>query len=166
MKRKRGASSETSNPASPSERGIRAVPSQRDAVDTISTLRFMRYSSGTSAPRWDAAGASMAANPARAMKRTDRAALIALAILAASGAQAGDDAPREWAASCLSCHQPGSQRIPLLYGQTREALLSKLRAFRDQALPGTVMPQLAKGYSDAQIEAIAGWFAAASSSSR
>jgi len=100
------------------------------------------------------------------MKLTDRGALIALAILAASGAQAGDELAREWAASCLSCHQPVPQRIPLLQGQTREALVFKLRAFRDGALPGTVMPQLAKGYSDAQIEAIAGWFAAASTGSR
>jgi len=41
----RGASSETSNPARDSERGIRAVPSQRDAVDTSSSFLFMRYSS-------------------------------------------------------------------------------------------------------------------------
>jgi len=41
----RGASKETSNPARASERGIRAVPSQRDAVDTRRTFRFMRYSS-------------------------------------------------------------------------------------------------------------------------
>ena len=26
--------------------------------------------------------------------------------------------------------------------------------------PGTIMPQLAKGYTDAQIELVAGWFAA------
>ena len=35
-----------------------------------------------------------------------------------------------------------------------------MRAFRDGQRPATVMHQIAKGYSDAQIEAIAGWYAA------
>ena len=36
----------------------------------------------------------------------------------------------------------------------------KMRDFKSGAKPGTVMPQLAKGYTDDQIELIAGWFAA------
>ena len=32
-------------------------------------------------------------------------------------------------------------------------------AFKSGVRPGTVMPQLAKGYSDAQIDALAGYFA-------
>jgi cytochrome c553 len=35
-----------------------------------------------------------------------------------------------------------------------------MRAFRDGKRPATVMHQIAKGYSDAQIEAMASWFAA------
>jgi cytochrome c553 len=35
-----------------------------------------------------------------------------------------------------------------------------MRAFRDGQRPATVMHQIAKGYSDAEIEAIAGWYAA------
>ena len=35
-----------------------------------------------------------------------------------------------------------------------------MRAFRDGQRPATVMHQIAKGYSDAQIDAIAGWYAA------
>jgi len=35
-----------------------------------------------------------------------------------------------------------------------------MRAFKSGARPATVMHQLAKGYSDAQIEAIAAYFAA------
>jgi cytochrome c553 len=34
-----------------------------------------------------------------------------------------------------------------------------MRAFRDGQRPATVMHQIAKGYSDAEIEAIAGWYA-------
>jgi sulfide dehydrogenase cytochrome subunit len=103
------------------------------------------------------------------MNATDRCGFIAVtvgAIFVGSAAHAADTAAREWAATCLSCHQPGTQAVPLLHGQTREALVSKLRAFRDGTLPGTVMPQLVKGYSDAQMQAIAGWFAAASSGLR
>jgi len=36
-----------------------------------------------------------------------------------------------------------------------------MRAYRAGERPGTLMPQLAKGYTDAEVEAIAGWYAAA-----
>jgi len=72
-----------------------------------------------------------------------------------------DHHAREWAAGCLGCHQPAGGTIPLLHGQSREALAAKFRAYRDGLQSGTVMPQLAKGYTDAQIDAIAEWFAAA-----
>jgi cytochrome c553 len=35
-----------------------------------------------------------------------------------------------------------------------------MRAFRDGKRPATVMHQIAKGYTDVQIEALASWFAA------
>ena len=35
-----------------------------------------------------------------------------------------------------------------------------MRAFRDGKRPATVMHQIAKGYTDAQIDAMAAWFAA------
>ena len=47
----------------------------------------------------------------------------------------------------------------MLSGQSRETLAGKLRAFRNGTQGGTVMPQLAKGYTEAQIDAIAGYFA-------
>jgi cytochrome c553 len=96
------------------------------------------------------------------MQATDCGAVIAAAFFAANAAHADDSLARDWAAGCLSCHQPGARGIPLLHAQPREALISRLRAFRDGTLPGTVMPQLARGYTDVQIEAIAGWFAGAS----
>jgi cytochrome c553 len=36
-----------------------------------------------------------------------------------------------------------------------------MRAYRAGERPGTLMPQLAKGYDDAEIDAIAAWYAAA-----
>jgi cytochrome c553 len=38
-------------------------------------------------------------------------------------------------------------------------MVEQLKAFKAGSRPATVMHQLAKGYSDAQIEAVAGWFA-------
>jgi cytochrome c553 len=35
-----------------------------------------------------------------------------------------------------------------------------MRAFRDGKRPATVMHQIAKGYTDTQIDAIAAWYAA------
>jgi cytochrome c553 len=87
------------------------------------------------------------------------AAIVALLIACASSVAAADDGARALAAGCRSCHQPGESVIAALDGQTRETLTAKLRAFRDGALSGTVMPQLAKGYTDAQLEAIARYFA-------
>ena len=73
----------------------------------------------------------------------------------------GDPRARDWAAGCLGCHQPAGGTIPRLHGQSRDELAAKFRSFRDGRQPGTVMPQLAKGYTDAQIDAIAAWFATA-----
>ena len=41
----------------------------------------------------------------------------------------------------------------------REQMSVTLKAFRDGQRPATIMNQLAKGYSDAEIEAIATYFA-------
>ena len=54
---------------------------------------------------------------------------------------------------------PGAPLIPLA-GLPRDHIATQMRAFRDGQRPATVMHQIAKGYSDAQIEAIAAWFAA------
>ena len=95
------------------------------------------------------------------MKSRSRTALAIFAgALLASAAQAADDGARALAAGCLGCHQPGGSVLPTLHGQPQAATAAKLRAFRDGTQTGTLMPQLAKGYDDAQIDAIAGWFAA------
>jgi cytochrome subunit of sulfide dehydrogenase len=77
-------------------------------------------------------------------------------------AQRTDAAARDAAASCAACHgtngvSAGSR--PSLAGQPRERLVAVLREYKAGTRAGTVMPQLAKGYTDAQIDAIAAWFA-------
>ena len=94
------------------------------------------------------------------MKRRSLMPVLFVATLAGA-AYAADDTARDWAAGCQSCHSTAVTAPPVLHGQPREQLIAKFRAFRDGAQPGTVMPQLAKGYTEAQIEAIAGWFATA-----
>ena len=89
------------------------------------------------------------------------AAGVGVAWGAALAAANGDPRARDWAAGCLGCHQPVGGTIPRLHGQSRDDLAAKFRAFRDGRQPGTVMQQLAKGYTDAQIDAMAAWFAAA-----
>jgi cytochrome c553 len=88
-------------------------------------------------------------------------AAVFVAFGAAFAAASGDPQARDWAAGCLGCHQPGGGTIPRLHGQSRDELEAKFRAYRDGRQSGTVMPQLAKGYTDAQIDAIAAWFAMA-----
>jgi cytochrome subunit of sulfide dehydrogenase len=66
---------------------------------------------------------------------------------------------RALAAGCASCHQPSERVPPPLAGQSREALIGKLRGFRDGSIPGSVMPLIAKGYTPAELDALARYFA-------
>ena len=95
-------------------------------------------------------------------------ALRLLAAVAGSlgPAQALDLDPRALAAGCATCHQASVESPPPLGGQSRDALLVKLRGFRDGTRAGTVMPQLARGYSPAELDAIAAWLAAQSPAMR
>ena len=91
--------------------------------------------------------------------------VMAAAVLVATPALAQDAQSRNLAAGCAICHgtqgkpAPGAPLIPLA-GLPRDHIATQMRAFRDGQRPATVMHQIAKGYSDAQIEAIAAWFAA------
>ena len=67
------------------------------------------------------------------------------------------------ASSCAACHgtdgaSPGA--IPTLKGKSANFIRTALREFKSGASSSTVMGRLAKGYSDAEIDLIAAWFAA------
>jgi cytochrome c553 len=91
------------------------------------------------------------------------AAAAFASIAAAACAHAADIDARALAAGCASCHQPGQVQPPALEGVARDELLAKLRGFRDGTRTGTLMPQLARGYTDAQLAAVAAYFASRSS---
>ena len=94
-------------------------------------------------------------------------ALVAAALLASvTGAQAQDAfalRARSLAATCSQCHgtdgrvPPGSAMVALA-GKPATYLVEQMSAFKNGTRSGTVMPQIAKGYSDAQIDALAAYF--------
>jgi cytochrome subunit of sulfide dehydrogenase len=49
--------------------------------------------------------------------------------------------------------------LPSLAAQDKETLLAKLRAFKAGTAQATVMTQIAKGYTDEQLDQIAAWIA-------
>ncbi len=70
---------------------------------------------------------------------------------------------RALAATCANCHgtegrtTPGSA-IPSLAGMPRDYMAAQMKAFRDGSRPATVMHQLTKGFTDAQIESVSTYF--------
>lgn len=73
------------------------------------------------------------------------------------------DRPRQLASACAICHGTDGRAVTRdvvsLAGLPREHIASQMRAFRDGQRPATVMHQIAKGYSDEQIETLAAFFA-------
>jgi len=70
---------------------------------------------------------------------------------------------RLWASTCMTCHgsqgraQPG---MVSLAGMNRNDMISKMTDFKTGRRPATIMHHIARGFSDQQITAIAGYFAA------
>jgi cytochrome c553 len=91
--------------------------------------------------------------------------LLLAAALGAAASAAAQENGRNLAAGCAICHgtqgkpAPGAPLIPLA-GLPRDHIATQMRAFRDGRRPATVMHQIAKGYTDAQIDAVAAWYAA------
>jgi len=85
--------------------------------------------------------------------------------LAAAGAVQAQDANlgRNLAATCANCHGTNGQvrgdTVKALAGMPAEQIVTSFNAFKTGALPATIMHQIAKGYSDEQIRAIAAYFA-------
>ncbi len=62
------------------------------------------------------------------------------------------------AAGCAACHATtdrGDGPLRALAGMPRAQVAQAMRAFKSGERPGTVMPQLAKGYTDREIDLIA-----------
>ena len=102
------------------------------------------------------------------MKPTLIGACCATALLAAgaaASAQAQDpSAARSLAATCFTCHGTDGRSVggvpPSLAGRNKGELLQAMKDFKEGKRPATIMHQHAKGYTDQQLEQIAGYFAA------
>ena len=86
---------------------------------------------------------------------------VLLALVPASHAQ--DTVARSLAATCANCHGTnGVSRgeVVSLAGMPAADLAKAFADFRAGSRPATIMHQIAKGYTDAQIDALAAWFSA------
>ncbi len=91
------------------------------------------------------------------------ALLLALLPLGAQAQSADPNLGRMIAASCANCHGTTGASVggmPALAGRPRAELLQMMREFRDGTRPATIMHQLAKGYNEAQLEAVSAYLSA------
>jgi cytochrome c553 len=99
----------------------------------------------------------------KTMKKTHQWIAAAVLCGAAVAAHAQVSQVRVWAAACANCHgtdgraQPGMEALA---GKDAADMAQKMLDFKSGRKPATLMHQIAKGYSDEQIQQIAAYFAA------
>ena len=94
--------------------------------------------------------------------------LLVLALLSGAAADANAQQPdpnlgRNLAAACANCHGTnGVSRagMPALAGRQPSEIARLMQEFRLGKRPATVMHQIAKGYNDDQVDAIAAYLSA------
>ena len=69
------------------------------------------------------------------------------------------------AATCANCHGTSGKvvegsSVTALAGLDKAYIVAQMQAFKSGARPATVMHQISKGFSDAQVESLASYFAA------
>ena len=93
-----------------------------------------------------------------------RKLLLTTSLLCATGAvQAADlvTPGQSLAATCFNCHGPhgvSAAATPSLAGRTAQSIVETMAEYKSGKRTGTIMPQIAKGYTDAQIALIATYF--------
>lgn len=98
--------------------------------------------------------------------RMTTATLAAFGLAASATLAQAIALPPPGVAACSGCHgssglqNPAAAALPPLAGRNAADIEAAMRAFRDGTRPATVMGRIAKGFSDAEIAAIAAWYAA------
>jgi sulfide dehydrogenase cytochrome subunit len=91
-----------------------------------------------------------------------RHAIFALAALACGIASAAPPTPAMLTNSCAGCHGIGGASagpsMPNLAGHSKQAIVEAMKGFKSGARPSTLMGRLAKGYTDAEFEAMGEYF--------
>jgi cytochrome c553 len=86
-----------------------------------------------------------------------------LALVAAGAAAQDATYGRNLASACFTCHGTDGRSVcgvpPALAGRDKGELLEMMKGFKSGTRPATLMHQQSKGYTDQQLEAIAGYFA-------
>jgi cytochrome c553 len=85
-------------------------------------------------------------------------------LFSAQGIQAAEEdaQARSWAATCTGCHGTNGRSeggIPGIAGLDKTYIVTVMQEFKADKRAATVMHRHAKGYSDAQIDRIAAFFA-------
>jgi len=92
--------------------------------------------------------------------------IAAFGLLASTAAHAADPhLARNLAATCANCHGTNGHAVKgsgmdSLAGMEKAKTLQKLADFKSGDKPASIMHQIAKGYTDQQLDLIAGYFAA------
>jgi len=86
--------------------------------------------------------------------------ILAVAATADKTSAASPEAP-SGASSCSGCHAARrvDTAVPPLVGRHAADIVAQMLAFKSGQKPATVMDRIAKGFTDAEIEAIAAWYA-------
>ena len=93
-----------------------------------------------------------------------RGAAVALLVSATAGVsavQAEEQRGAILANTCFSCHGTDGRSagaMPSIEGKAANYIADSLKHFRDGTKPGTVMPRIAKGFTDEEIAILADYF--------
>ena len=85
--------------------------------------------------------------------------------VAQAEARPDPDLARNLAATCANCHGTNGNAVKgsgmdALAGMEKAKILQKLADYKSGDKPASIMHQIAKGYTEAQLDLIAGYFAA------
>lgn len=99
------------------------------------------------------------------LRWTSALCLVGTVGVAQAAGQPDPNLARNLAATCANCHGTNGRAVAgagndALAGVDKDKLMQKLLDFRSGAKPATIMHQISKGYTEAQLELIAAYFAA------
>lgn len=89
-------------------------------------------------------------------------AAVVGAVAWAGAAVSAAPEPPPGASSCSSCHAANPKAdtaVPRLAGRKAADIFADMQAFKTGQKASTVMGRIAKGLTDAEVEAIAAWYA-------
>lgn len=111
-----------------------------------------------------AAIVAIATNPLFAQTPPHAAPAAAPPAIAFAASNLTPHGVRSMAATCAACHGTNGASaggaIPGLAGTNKEYFVNQMASFKQGKREATIMHQLAKGYSDAEIAALGDFFAA------